>query len=132
MDTSAEKPVQTLRDRLKTTAAVVGLSLFGPAMLCTAVVWTINGKFPGRHGGGGLTASENPILFHSLAFVVVAAFLPVAMAGIGLAIRHALSQTSAANPAHTKPRQLLFNLHRCVQFLLRGYVGLFTRFTRRP
>jgi hypothetical protein len=31
---------------------VVGLSSFGPAMLCLGIVFTVYGRFPGIRGGG--------------------------------------------------------------------------------
>lgn len=126
---SEEKPVQTRRDRLKTAAAVVGLSLFAPTMLCFGIACIIAGRFPGKHGSG-LTASEHPVIFFSLAFVWVAAFLPVALFAVAFAAGYALSRTST-EPAYAGRRRLLFNLHRRLLLFVRGYFALFTRLERR-
>lgn len=127
--TSNDKRPGTWCDRLKTVAAVIGMSLTGPALLCTLIVWAINGQIPTQHGNG-LTAAEHPIFFYLMAFIFMAVGLIIALSGIIFAIGYALSRTDAADPSHARRRQILFSLHEHMVAFLRWYV-VFMRFGKR-
>jgi hypothetical protein len=66
MEDSEEKPAPERFGRLRTAAAIIGMSLWGPAFLFTTISWFVNGKLPGKGSNGGIDATDHPLLFYFL------------------------------------------------------------------
>ncbi|MGQ3209525.1 hypothetical protein [Shinella sp.] len=113
---------------MKKIAVLVGLTLFGPALVFKGTQWALNGEIP-RAGGGVFIQAENPVSFALVMLVWFAVTIPMALAGIGVAMGYALSRMDPNDQRHYRARKLLISANNCIWSFLK-WLNSITDFRR--
>ncbi len=74
-----------ITDSLRRWALIIGLGIWGPALLGVAITCLIMGEIPGKKGVTIAKASHNPVLFYLLAFAFIVAAIKLSCTTIGAA-----------------------------------------------
>lgn len=77
---------------MRTWAAVIGITAFGPALLALSIGCLITGELPTRYSA--ITASESPLLFYPIALALVGCTAVAAFYSLMFAIGYYRGRTS--------------------------------------